>query len=379
MQQKPDRGGERSILIAVGGTGGHLFPARDIAEALVGSGRGIDVRFIGVGLSTNPYFAPLRERGFAYRDVSGAAPYRKNPVAVLRALWLLAKGTGQSFRHIRKSRPDLIVGFGSFHSFPALVAAALARVPFVLFESNVIPGRVNRLLSRFAWMTGVRFPCAAEGLRGRVICVRTPPSGGKTDQKMAREYFGLDKDRLTFLVFGGSQGSGSINRHFCSSLRKLKTFCPDFQVIHIVGTPVREENLRRIYEKERIPATIKSFEKNMHYAWSAADLSISRAGAATLAELIEFTTPGILIPYPHASDDHQEKNASFIAEEVKGGIKISESGLDDDRLIEAIEGLIRKNGERLHTMRSSLETFKEKNIKDDFLSLIAELGTHARK
>lgn len=325
------------------------------------------------GLSKNPYF---NQDQFSYREIVSATPYKKHPLQLLKALGSLFCGTVQSLRHLGKIKPKLVVGFGSFHSFPVILAAKLRRIPIILFESNAAPGKVNRLCSRWSKLTAVHLLCAAKYLKGQTVCVQMPliKKNQEVCRDKAREYFKLDKDKLTFLVFGGSQGAHTINRFFCASLEKLISNGHSFQVVHIVGNPDRAEILRDIYAKHNISASVKPFEEKMNLAWVAADLSISRAGAATLAEQIKFTTPGIHIPYLGATENHQEKNAAFIAEEIKGGVKLSEKELSVERLISTIEELLPK----LNIMKQSLKDFKDSQESKDLCSVVFDFLSSCR-
>jgi len=357
------------IVIAAGGTGGHLFPAQALALDLIQSKPELEVVFMSPGLAKNPYF---QKDHFPYREIASATPYKKHPLQLLKAFFQLMKGTLQSLHHLGRIRPKVVIGFGSFHSFPILLAAKLHRIPIVLFESNAVPGKVNRFCSRWSKFTAIHFMRAAKYLKGKTVCVRMPllkKDSGISQQK-AREYFELDQEKLTFLIFGGSQGAQAINRFFCASLEKLLSKDFHFQVVHIVGNPERAEKLREVYSKYNIPASVKPFEEKMDFAWSAADLSISRAGAATLAEQIEFSIPGILIPYPYATENHQGKNASFVAEEIKGGVKLPEKDLNSDKLVSIIEELLQSQERKLKDMKKSLQDFKEAEDKEDFCSVI---------
>ena len=364
---------EEKIIIAAGGTGGHLFPAQALALDLMKKNKKLEVIFMSHGLSKSPYF---RKEYFSFQEISSGTPYKKSPLQIIKAIYALIKGTYQSFRYLKKFKPKVVVGFGSFYSFPILFASKLSRIPVILFESNAFPGKVNRLCSRWAKATAIHFLQASRYLKGKTICVRMPllKNGEGISRKEAREYFQLDQKRLTFLVFGGSQGAQSINRFFCESLEKLRSKAFDFQVIHLVGSLHRAEKLKEVYRKYRICSCVKSFEERMDIAWSAADLCISRAGAATLAEQIQFGIPGILIPYPYASDNHQGINASFLENVIHGGIKLSENELTADRLVNVIDKLVDSNWERLRMMKRSLEEFKKREQKEDFCSLIFNYG-----
>ena len=183
----------------------------------------------------------------------------------------MGKGIWQSCQIIEQFQPDLVVGFGSFYSFPVLAAARWRKKSITLFLSDAIPGRVNRFFSKWAFFSAVQFSDAGKNLRGEIIEVKMPMNEKKhVDPAVARDYFYLDPNRFTFLVFGGSQGSESINRLFVKSAENIDTSL--FQVIHITGKTHSAEKLCRHYEKAGIRACVKAFEERMDLAWSAAEL-----------------------------------------------------------------------------------------------------------
>jgi UDP-N-acetylglucosamine--N-acetylmuramyl-(pentapeptide) pyrophosphoryl-undecaprenol N-acetylglucosamine transferase len=359
------------LVIATGGTGGHLFPAQALAQGLLDQEKKMELIFMGAYLGSSPYFDHER---FSYMEIVSGTPFKKRMLACLKGIFSLVKGSCQSLKFLRKFRPRLVVGFGSFHSFPVLFAATFLRIPIVLFESNIFPGRVNRFFSRWAKVSTVYFSKASKYLRSKSICVRSPflKEREGASKREARKYFALHEDRLTFLVFGGSQGAQTINRFFCGSLEKLINKGLEFQVIHLAGNMERAEKLKEIYKRFSIPAYVKSFEKKIDLAWSAADLSISRAGAGTIAEQIEFSVPGILIPYPYASENHQEKNAQFLSEEVGGSILLKETDLTTDRLLLILDDLLGSSRHKLREMKEALVAFKDREQQQSPFHLVLE-------
>ncbi len=360
------------IVIASGGTGGHLLTAQSVGLDLIKAKPEAQIVFLSPGLSTNPYF---RKDLFAYKEVDSATPYRKSPFSIFGSCCRLIRGTVQSLFHLKKIAPQAIIGFGSFHSFPPLLAARMMRIPIILFDPNTFPGKVNRLCSKWASLTAVYFRQAARHLWGRTVCVRMPSLSRGKDicPKRAKAHFGLDVGTLTFLIFGGSQGARAINDLFCLSLSQLLARGLNFQVIHLVGCEKQAKKVREIYANYQILACVKSFEKGMHLAWSAADLSISRSGAGTLSEQIEFNVPGILIPYPYAAEDHQEKNASFVEEKIRGGVKLSEKSLTPKQFVSVIESLLDQQQRRLKWMKKSLAKFKKSQEKQEFCAAILDV------
>lgn len=358
-----------NIMIAAGGTGGHLFPAQALALDLIQKHPDIRTIFVGAGLKSNVYF---KKELFSFVEIQSGTPFKKNPIHAIQGVFLIFKGFFRCFRLLKKNRPNLVVGFGSFHTFPVLLAAKLRRVPIVIFESNALPGRVNRFCSKWAKVSAIQFSHAADYLSSKSICVQMPllKKKGAVSKKDARAYFDLDKEVFTFLVFGGSQGAQAINRFFCEAIEYLKEEGSDFQVIHIVGDDKRAEKLNDYYQGKQIRAKVKAFEEKMDYAWVAADLSISRSGAATLAELIEFTVPGILVPYPYGTENHQLKNAAFISEKVGGAITLEEKELGGRVLSEMILDLIKDSHQKLKEMQQALWTFKQEETKEDLSSIV---------
>jgi UDP-N-acetylglucosamine--N-acetylmuramyl-(pentapeptide) pyrophosphoryl-undecaprenol N-acetylglucosamine transferase len=352
------------VLIATGGTGGHVFPAQALAKEL--KEKGFEILFVGGKLNTNRYF----KRGvFAHREISSAT---FSKASSFRALWHIGKGVWESFKILREFSPDLVIGFGSFYAFPILMAAKLKRSPMVLFESNAIPGKVTRLFSPSAVMTAVQFSEAIRQLKGTCIEVKMPTGERKrTEAAVARDYFYLSPERFTFLVFGGSQGAQSINHFFSEAIGLIEKARDQFQVIHVAGQSESAEIVRRKYEHLGIRSCVKVFEERMDLAWSAANLVVCRSGAATVAEQIAFEVPGILIPFPKAADDHQTKNAIFVEKQVGGAITCKESSLDIPRLTAIMEHLL--EGTRIAEMRKAIAAFKQVDDKPDLCTLICKI------
>lgn len=324
----------KKILFAVGGTGGHLFPAQALARELEGE---CEVLFGGGKLTTNPFF---EKEQFSHKEVRGSSPFRGNP---LKAAYELSRGVGESLKILSEFSPDLLIGFGSFYSFPLLAAARIKKTPYLLVESNVLPGKVNRLFSSKALLSAIQFEEAAPHLKGKPILAKMPlwsRGEGEKSKQEARAHFGLDPDLFTLLVLGGSQGAESINKAVAS----LELAFP-YQVIHLCG---KEGTLKEQYEEKGIRAAVKPFEKEIHLAYQAADLTICRAGAGTLTELLAFEVPAILIPWPGASEDHQLKNARSFAK--WGGAHLLQEG-DIGNLKREIEDLLGN----LNEMKGKLE------------------------
>ncbi len=350
------------VLIATGGTGGHVFPAQALGTELMEMG--YEVLFVGGGLESNRYFN--RER-FSYRQIASATPFKGN---FFKSLYHMGKGIWQSLKVLGQFQPDIVIGFGSYHSFPVLCAASWKKISIALFVPDAIPGRVNRFFAKKALFSAVQFNTAGQQLGGNIIEVKMPMINKKQhDPAAARDYFYLDPGLFTFFVFGGSQGSESINTLFSKSIEKVAA-PQTFQVIHVAGKSQSAERIRRQYEQAGIRACVKVFEERMDLAWSAANAVVCRSGAAALAEMLTFGVPGILIPFPQAADDHQTKNALFIEKNVGGAIACPESSLSVDRLKELLEQFMLP--EQLTQMKAAMASFKQDQSKPALSTLICD-------
>lgn len=346
MLQKNKKHTSKKVLFAVGGTGGHLFPAQALARDLCTEN--FEVLFAGGKLGSNPFFHPLQ---FPFREVQGASPFRSNP---FKASFQLLSGIREAIKIVQEFTPDYVIGFGSFYSFPVLAAARLKKIPYVLVESNAYPGKVNRLFSAKSCFCAVQFEEAYPFLKGKVIPTQIPfwareNASAFLEKKEARKYFKLDPDRFTLLIFGGSQGAASLNR--VAALLEN-----DLQVIHLCGKDENIQKLRTLYKEKAVMACVKPFEEQMHIALRASDLALSRAGGGTLNELIEFCLPSILVPWPKASENHQYKNAKILAD--KGGAILLEQ-----KNLASFPAHLQQTRGKLEMMRSVLQKEKQKKIK----------------
>jgi UDP-N-acetylglucosamine--N-acetylmuramyl-(pentapeptide) pyrophosphoryl-undecaprenol N-acetylglucosamine transferase len=308
----------RKVMIAAGGTGGHLFPAQQLAQMLQNDS---DLLFAGHKIESSPYF---EKEKIPFVEIS-AHPLKRG---FFKANW---KGFWEAIAAIRAFSPDIVVGFGSFHVFPILLAATILRKKMVLFEANSTLGKVNRLFLPFATRIVFQFPCRSK----KGVLVPLLPWKGeskKIDRDLARIYYGLQREMRTILVFGGSQGASFLNAQAPFAISRLKE---RFQVIHFTG-PNDLETVKAAYQKLGIEASVKSFEKEMGYAYSAADLALCRSGAGTVAELIRNRLPALLVPYPFASDDHQRKNGEYLAHSLKGARLLIQADATLGRLVDEL-------------------------------------------
>ncbi len=289
-----------AVVLAGGGTGGHIFPALALAEAIRKREPGVRVHFVGTegGLEARH----VRAAGHSLDQVPSRPVLGGGPVAALRAIVAVLRGIVHARRVLRRLDAELVIGVGGYASVPTVAAALLSRIPTAVLEPNARAGRANRLLGRFVRAVFVQFEEALSYFpRGRAhllgFPVRTMPRGN------ARS----GEDGVRLLVLGGSQGARSINRAMTAALDQLSER-DGFQITHQTGEADLEE-VRAAYAQADLRAELAAFFDDLPERLAQADLDIARAGAATVAELCMAGAPSILVPYPYAADDHQMANA----------------------------------------------------------------------
>jgi UDP-N-acetylglucosamine--N-acetylmuramyl-(pentapeptide) pyrophosphoryl-undecaprenol N-acetylglucosamine transferase len=360
---------KKCVVLSAGGTGGHLFPALNLAKQLQDEA---DVHFISGGA----LHSLSDESPFPFHQVSCSPLQLKRPFQVMKAMPKILKGVFKSFRLFQRYKPDLVIGFGSYFTFPVLLAAWCRGIPLVLHEQNAFPGKVNRLFSSYATTTAITFPEAKHYLKGESRQVLFPV---KEREKLSKEecfhYFELDPHIPTLLVFGGSSGAMGLNTLIIKSLVSLKRLWGTFQVIHCVG---HQEDLAKVkahYTSAQVPACIRPFEKNLERALAIADVAVTRSGSATVNELIEFELPALLIPYPKASENHQEKNALHFTSEVKGGEYSAEADVTPQMLCQSIICLFQSKEDLKRNMQSYKNRLPKENFKHFILDRLDDTKT----
>ncbi len=324
--------GEESVAFAVGGTGGHVLPALHIARKLPGEGKRI---LIGVGICENPF---VSQKEFKRFNVLG----KNFSGGIISGFFKILKGTSQAVKILKKEEATHVIGMGGFHSFPVLLAAVYLRLPITLYEPNLIPGKVNKFFSFFSKRTLILFEDVQKHLYGSVKLLHLSQNPQEQKQlpskKLLRKEFGLDEDVTTILIFGGSKGAKSINTLLNDTLAYIKG---EIQVIHLTGL---HEGVKEIYEKHGIKAFVTTFFKDMDRAWEAADFAICRAGASTIKEALISRTPTILIPYPHAVNNHQGHNAMFMQNVVGAGKMLLEKEISTEKLADLLKEFFSQGG-----------------------------------
>lgn len=320
------------LLLAGGGTGGHLFPAVALAEQLRREEPASEVLFVGT------------ERGLEYRLLPELGwPLRTVPMsgwaglgfgARLKALAGLLRSLGQSRRILGEFRPDVVVGVGGYASVPVLLAARLAGVPYLIHEQNAWPGLANRLLGHWAKRICLSFAEAGKAFR-RAPVVMT----GNPVRVAMEECPELPGEPLQLLVFGGSHGARAINRAMLAALPQLQRWRGVLRIVHQTGAAEADAVHAGYRAAGWDDVEVRPFIADMAAAYAGSSLVVCRAGATTLAELTACGRPAVLIPYPYAANNHQVANAAALA--AKGAaIMIEERHLRPEDLGVLVDGLL---------------------------------------
>lgn len=347
------------VIFAAGGSGGHLIPAQIVARELLAAESSARVQFLGSHLSACPFFDAEK---FGFIDIPSGTFNWRHPLRSLKGAWNLLKGLWLSLQFFAQMKPHLVVGFGSYHSLPVVAAAYLKKIPIVLLESNIIPGQVNRFFAKYSKAVLVPYSECRKHLKDPIVQVKMPLRQLKDDsegtRERAAEYLGLDAKKKTLVILGGSQGARALNALVTDALEHLADRGYKFQVIHLCGQAAHVRTFEHAYARMKVPHVVKGFESSMQHVWAMADLAICRIGAMTLAELIEFEVPAIVIPFPYAKDNHQDRNADFFVEHVAGGIKLKEELASPEKLLTLLLELLTHKGKNLEEYRKHLKEFK---------------------
>jgi UDP-N-acetylglucosamine--N-acetylmuramyl-(pentapeptide) pyrophosphoryl-undecaprenol N-acetylglucosamine transferase len=340
----------KRLVVACGGTGGHLFPGIAVAEAWAkGGGEALL-------LVSEKEIDALAAEGYGHLRFE-----RMPSIAMPGLLSLKMPGFLLAFlrsfracrRLLREFGADAVLGMGGFTSAAPLAAGKWMGLPTFIHESNAIPGKANRLNAKFSLAVLVGFEACARHFGGgkRVEVVGTPLRPSVVDQPRKEEglaYFGLAPGKKTVMVMGGSQGARRLNELVAASLPAFEA--AGIQVLHISG-PGDYELVRPAYEANPGAGVLRRFCAEMQFALAAADLAICRSGASTLTELGHFGLPSVLIPYPYAAEDHQTRNAEIFA--LPGAAELwPQGGLDEENFSGKILALIQDN-QRLARMREA--------------------------
>lgn len=330
----------RPVVIMAGGTGGHIFPGIAVARALLA--RGVPVRWIGSAGGLETRLVP--EAGIALDTLAIGGIRGKGLKTLLMAPWRLLQAVLAARQVLKSQQAAAVISFGGFAAGPGGLAARWLGIPVFVHEQNSIAGLTNKVLARIARAVFTGFP-AVQGLRGTwtgnpvraAIAQLAPP---EQRQRSAG---------LRLLVLGGSQGARALNQVLPITIKALQI--PGLEVRHQCGARMLDE-ARAAYAQAGVPANVEAFIADMAEAYAWADLVVCRAGALTLAELCAAGVGAVLIPYPHAVDDHQTRNARALLE-VGAAVLLPEKDLTAEHLLAVLQPLLADPSRRLAMARAA--------------------------
>jgi len=331
------------ILLAGGGTGGHVIPALAVAEELRAGGH--DVAFVGSARGLETRLVP--DAGFPLHLVHIGQLNRVSLATRLRTLVGLPLAVLSAMRILRTFRAQVVIGVGGYAAGPATMAAVLLRIPIILFEPNVVPGYANRSVARFAANAAVHFAQTGKWFRHFEV----------TGVPVRPAFFSLPARRSTpptLLVFGGSQGARALNNLMIQAAPKLLERIPGLRIVHQTGA--HSFGALQVVMAAAAPAVeVRAFIDDMAQAFADADLIVCRSGASTVAEIAAAGKCALFVPFPGAADDHQLRNAELLASEG-AALLIPEAELTAEKFVDQIVALLSdpprmaQMGERAHQL-----------------------------
>lgn len=352
------------LLIAAGGTGGHIYPGIAVANEFVSRGDN-EVLFVGAHGGLETRLVP--DNGFRIKTISSAGLKSMGLAGKLRGLALLPKSFIDSFRVIRKFGPDAVVGAGGYVSGPVLMTASLLRYPTMVMDSNALPGFTNRRLSPFVTRAALAFEEALPHFGEKGVVIGNP---------VRSEFFEIGVrepgKEVNILLFGGSQGARGINNAMTDALRDLSDVRSKLNVIHQTGKADLEAVRRRYDEAGWDSAIVTEYIDDIVEKFREADLLITRAGATTCAELAAAGRPALMVPLPTAADDHQRKNAEAM-QDAGAARMILQKDLTGGRLADEIKELI-GDRERLAHMSAAARKLARQDAAGAAVDLIEEMA-----
>lgn len=355
------------VLIAAGGTGGHIYPGIAVANEIMRRDEASEVLFVGTARGLEKRIVP--ENGFQLSLINSAGLKNVGVMGKIKGLSVLPRSFFEARRIIRQFRPHVVVGAGGYVSGPVLLMAAIMGVPTLVMDSNALPGFTNRQLARFVEKAALTFDEAVPffGKKGVV-----------TGNPVRQEFFDIPtkerSDEFHVLIFGGSQGARAINNAMSEALPQLSDLAGRLTITHQTGEHDFDDVLAAYAGSAFVNADVRPFISDIFVEFGKADVIICRAGATTCAEIAAAGKAAIMVPFPGAADDHQRKNAEAL--EAAGAVRmILQTDLTADSLSEALRELI-GSPERISEMERAVKDLGRPDAASATVDLIEELKSN---
>lgn len=361
--------GVKTLMVAGGGTGGHIYPAIAIAREYLARDASRKVVFVGTERGLEKTIVP--KAGFPLEFINVGGLKGKGGLDLLRNLLRLPLGFIDAWRVVGRHRPSVVLGVGGYSSGPVLVAAKLRGVPTIIHEANAFPGLANRILARWVTTAAVAFADALPRMNRR--------DGVVTGNPIRKEFFDLGAaarperadGRRRLLVFGGSQGSRILNDSMSAALLFLARLRDSLEIVHQTG-PNELEKVQTAYRQSAFSgARVVPYLDPMADEIAAADLVVSRAGAMTVGELCAIGRAAILVPFAAATNNHQELNARVV-ERAGGAVVITEAELTPEKLAATISTVV-ADPDRAGRMGEAARTLATPDATQKIVDLIERI------
>ncbi len=359
------------VLIAAGGTGGHIYPGIAVAKEIVRRDAESKILFVGTSRGLEMKIVP--ENGFELSLINSAGLKNVSFLGKLKGLLILPKSFLEARALIKDFQPDAVVGAGGYVSGPVLLMASLMRVPTLVMDSNALPGFTNRRLAPFVTKAALTFEEAVKffGKKGVV-----------TGNPVRKEFFDIplkarDNSKFSVLIFGGSQGARAINLAMVNALGNLQDYKDKLFITHQTGEHDFETVQKSYAENDWESADVRRYISDMVSEFAASDLIISRAGATTCAEVAAAGKAALMIPLPTAADDHQRKNAEAL-KKAGAARMILQKDLSGEILAKEIAEFINAP-EKITEMEKSAKKLARKDAAEATVNLIEQLAESGKR
>ncbi|MFB0565680.1 MAG: undecaprenyldiphospho-muramoylpentapeptide beta-N-acetylglucosaminyltransferase [Candidatus Aminicenantaceae bacterium] len=350
---------ERKIIISGGGTGGHVYPALAIGQKLKERDLRLKLTFVGTSRATEKTIIERQGVEFIPLKIEGI---KGKGLKSIKSLLLLPFALAKSLSILLRLKPDLVIGVGGYSSGPLVLIASKMRIPTLILEQNLYPGLTNRLLISSVKKAVVSFKNSLSYFKGKGVFIGNP---------VREEFYTLQpkqrNNKLTLLIFGGSQGSHFLNQGLMTSLPYLKEKKGELRIFHQTGEKDFEWVKETYAKYEFENAVVSPYFFDMTDYFKKSDIVISRAGATTIAELIASQKASILIPFAQASDNHQALNAGELGK-INGAEILLEEEFSPEIFTKKIFSLL-KNKEKIDQMEKNLAVLKTQNVAEKIAAL----------
>ena len=360
-----------NVLIAAGGTGGHIYPGIAVANEIMRRDSRAAVRFVGTIRGLETKLVPAA--GFQLETIESSGIKNVGLTGTLKGLLLLPKSFWAARGVIQSFKPDVVIGAGGYVTGSVLLMASLLRIPTLVMESNALPGFTNRQLARFVDKAAVTFAEAAKFFPGKAVVTGNP---------VRREFFDIppkarDNQSFSLLAFGGSQGARALNQALVAALPHLEAEKNRLQIVHQTGEP-DFETIKNGYQAAGWQnATVTKYISDINTEFARADVIICRAGATTCAELAAAAKASVMIPLPTAADDHQRKNAEAL--QTAGAARmILQKDLNGEKLASEIKNLMAAP-ETITRMEQAARTLVKGDAAATMVDLIEQLTVNSQQ